>query len=291
MIIKANYPAEAPQIGKLIEVHRSRRRWKRRGKGAGSGMSSEYKAVYDEMAVKPSPADAVIQATWLDAMVAAGYYAKAELLDMFSCDTQANSLFNWKDPTGAHNPTLVNAPTFTAYSGFKGIVAGNRYGRLHFIPSTDATVIGQDNICMMVGVGDDVTEDSYDVGVTDLASNNLFIISKWGGTTAYYCANNSGLQGIANANSKKHYAISRTAGAGYDSYIQAAKSAIVRASTGLPDKELFFCCFNNGVGAPTSISTRGIRYVFLFSYLTEAEIAGVRTLTEAYLDNYGTGLI
>jgi hypothetical protein len=39
MIIKANYPAEAPQIGKLMEAHKSRRRKKRkRGGGANLGL-------------------------------------------------------------------------------------------------------------------------------------------------------------------------------------------------------------------------------------------------------------
>jgi hypothetical protein len=253
-----------------------------------AGYSPEYQLVWNSFTNKPTAADAAIQDTMLSALVAGGYYAKAELLDVFSAhsNTAGESQKNWKNP-GTFDPTLTNSPTWTIYAGFTGAVTGSKYVRLNFIPSSDGTLIGRDNICLIIGVGNDLAETLVDVGVYD-GTQSLAIISRSATGNANYNCNTATATNAANANGKKHFAVSRGLAANYDSYQNLVKTNIVRASTALVTKTLYACARNNN-GA-VAVSNRQLRYVFLFSYLTEVEVDAVIGIMETYLDNYGTGL-
>jgi len=249
-----------------------------------AGYSEEYQAVYDAFPDKPSDADAAIQATMLDALVAGGYYAKAEFIDIFSAHSNASSLFNWRNP-GTFNPSLVLAPAWVQYEGYTG-AAGN-YINLNFNCATQGTIIGQNNICLLIGVGNNVSEVRYDVGAID-AAKGLYIRSKHTTNISVFSCN-SGLVTDPNTNGKKHFGVSRTVGANFDSYQNKVRVNKAAASVGLVNMEMYACAYNNN-GVPQN-STRQLRYAMLFSYLAEAEVFAVIDIMEAYLDNYGTGLI
>lgn len=234
----------------------------------------------------PDNADALAYDTWMRAMVAGGYYAKAELLDIFSTHSQNTSKTNWKNP-GVFNPSETNAPTWTQYEGFTGESAGSKYIKLNFIPSSDGTLIGTDNICVIIGVGNDVSESLMDVGVYD-GTQSLAIISRSATNNANFNCNSATATNAANANGKKHFAVSRGVGANYDSYQNLVKTNIVRASTALVTKTLYACGRNNNGSA--AASNRQLRYVFLFSYLTEAEVNAVIGLTNTLLAAHGKNL-
>lgn len=248
--------------------------------------TEEYGAVLAAKDTPPSGMDQFNERKWLSKMIDGGYYAKAELLDMFSADTSANSLINWKSP-GTFDPELVNTPVFVPYEGFQGIPGSNSNVRLHFIPGTDATIMSQNNTCLMIGIGTDHDYSSNDVGVMD--GTRLEIMSRMVSGKAYFRANDVGANNIDDDNSIKWYVMSRGTAANFDVYMNKVKTNIVQASAVLPDLEMYAC----GVNEDGSISTnyKKIRFAFLFSYLTETEVNDVIDITEEYLLNYHTNLI
>lgn len=253
--------------------------------GPLSLMSAEYTLVHNSFTNKPSTADVTIQATMLDALVAGGYYAKAELLDVFSAhsNTAGESQKNWKNP-GTFDPTLINSPAWTVYAGFMGDVA--KGVDLNFNPTVNGTLVSQNNICAIIGVGTDLDANLSEFGAYDGAV--YFNIKGRRTNNLRTRCNDATEQTVANVSSLKHITMSRGVAANYDIYLNLVKTNIVRASTGLINKTLYACGFNNN-GALVACAKQ-LRYVFLFSYLTEAEVQGVIAIMEAYLDNYGTGL-
>jgi hypothetical protein len=218
-------------------------------------------------------------------MVTAGYYAKAEFLDIFATHSADTSLTNWKNP-GTFNPSIVSAPAFTAYEGYTGTVSGSKYINLNFNPTTNGTLVGQNNICVIFGIGNDVLENRLDFGA--LAGGVYFAGSSRYSDNFRKWVNSGTYKNTANLNGKKHYAISRGVAANFNSYINLVKTNVNDASTGLINSTLYACGYNNG-GA-IAASNRQMRYCFMFSYLTEAEVQGVIGLTNTLLTNWGTNL-
>jgi hypothetical protein len=252
-----------------------------------------YNAVFNALVIKPSSANITIQQTLINAIVTAGGYAKAEALWNLSADSQANSLFDWKNPTGTHNPTLGNTPAFTQYAGFKGN-GSNAYINFHFNPKTDCLIATLNNITVMCGIGDDVSESKQDWGAGSAATHNLLWLQSRNTSNLMVQTVNCSYVGtsvnaVANANSKKHYTSSRLDSANHLFYINKAKTSKALASTDFPDFDLYGLADNNG--SAVNNNTKTLRYLFIFSGLTDDEIGDITDAMEAYLDNYGTGLI
>lgn len=248
--------------------------------------SDPYSLVYQAMPVKPTVADGLIQQKLLNALVDGGYYAKAELIDIFATHAGGQNV-NWANP-GTFDPAPVNAPVFTAYGGYKGATTGTKYVRLNFNPTTNGTKISQNNICCIVGVGDDSAADTFDFGAASGSTTYLLLQRK--STAAQFFNNASSGVTITSTMAGGHVASSRTAGNSYKvmtNYIGEATKTT--ASNGLVDNELYVCGYNNK-GTP-NISERTIRYVMVFSALTEAEIRDVVGAMEEYLRNYSKQLI
>lgn len=251
-------------------------------------MSTEYLAVYNAFTSKPLHDDIIIQQEMLNALVDGGYFAKAELLDVFACHGNAESLFDWKTPGGTHNPELVNAPAWEEYKGFTGASTGGKCIRLRFNPSTDCVAATQNSICAIIGIMNDVAESKTDFGAGD-GTDGLFIQSRSATDTLLAGCNNGSYEQISNANSKRHIAISREGSTNYDIYVNKVKTTMTKNSSGTVNAELYACAVNdNGsIGA----SNRTLAYCFVFSGLSDAECNGVVDIMEAYLDNYSNGLI
>jgi hypothetical protein len=250
--------------------------------------TTQYQAVMDAMPTRPNDTDRILQAKLMKELVDGGYLAKAELIDIFCADTSANSLLNWRDPTGLHNPSLVNAPSFTAYEGFTGAAAGSKYVRLNFNLSTDGTIIGQDNVCAIVGYGTDVESASYDFGSLNAATSYFLLQASAGGVVNYFC--NEKTSGTnTNADGACHLSMSRSAGANYKRGLNAVLTATAVASVAVSDKELYVCAMNNNGTA--NVSNTQVRYVFIFSSLTDNEVRDVISIMEEYYDAYSKRVI
>ena len=140
-------------------------------------------------------------------------------------------------------------------------------------------------------MGNDINETQNCFGgsgtAIDLPNTSIQFSPRNGGV--FYCACNTTWTSTANANSKKHFALSKNNGANFDSYQNLVKTNIIKASAGFCHKELLICGLTLGAGI--QVSNNQLRYAFLFSYLTETEVQGIINLTEALLDTLGTGLI
>ena len=188
----------------------------------------------------------------------------------------------------AFDATVVNSPTFTALEGFTGSSSPLRHINLNFNPTANGTIISQNDICVMWGIGNDVSEAYYDIGGKDAADVFLFSRANSGGTATFRC-NDATNAGTANTNTIKHYAMSRGNALNYDSYINLVKSNKTIASTGLLNIDMGACCYNN-VGTFAGCNKQ-LRYVFIFKYLTEAQVTIVTNAVETYLDSNEKGLM
>ena len=245
--------------------------------GGGPVYCSEFQAVYNSWTTKPSDTVAGYYNTMVETIVDGDIWIKGEFFDFFSTHTNdaSEGLVNWINP-GTFNSSLLNNPTFTAYQGFLNNSTTTSRIDLNFNPSTNGIGISQNNICVIMGLGTDLDEVSY-----DLYSGATYIIrlrSRSANNTRSYI-NSSGYGTNANTNSIKHYAISRGNSANYDLYFNLTKATNTLVSTGLCNVSLY------------TGGNKQTRYVSLWSYLTEAEITIVINAIETCLDSLGTGLI
>ena len=252
---------------------------------------NEYQAVLDYWSGQgwdlPDIATTEAFNTMVETIVDGGVWAKGEFFDFFSTHNQNCAKTNWFHP-GTFNPSEVNAPAWTQYQGYTGNSATVRYLRSNFIPSVDGTLIGQNNICDIIGIGTNSISTNFDFGAISSTSRRLAFISLWNATTAYFYCNNSSVA-QANNNSKKYFAASRNNGANFDAYQNLVKTNVVKASDTLTSHEIYICGANT-TGIPY-ISERQLRFAALFSYLTETEVGIVINAIETCLDALGTGLI
>lgn len=213
---------------------------------------------------------------------------KIEFFDFFSTHNQNCSLTNWATAGATFNPTAVNNPTWAQYEGYTADIAATRYLRSNFRLGVDDTIIGVNDICGIIGIGSNVAVDSWVFGCRSNATGwfNIFLRA----ADVRYRCNDLTYVDIANANKKKHYAISRGNAGNYDSYINLTRTNNVIASTGYPApwNEIWIGASNE---AGPTYSSQQIRYAWISSYLTEAEVGTVINAIETCLDALGTGLI
>ena len=249
-------------------------------------LSAEYTDVYNAMPTKPSYVDALRQDEMLSALVNLGVYTKAELLDVFATHT-GGSLINWANP-GTFNPSLSGAPVFTQYAGYTGNSVTEACVRLNFKPATNGTLISQNNICAIIGVGNDILSGEVDFGASEPGGVNFFIQSKGGANVVNFTCNTTSQNTYANASGKKYYAMSRNNANFFNSYVNFDLTVINDVSDAFINRELVAC--GRSISINFFASDRQLRFVFLFSFLTSNEIREVMEIMEHYLDHYGTGL-
>ena len=250
--------------------------------------SDEMEDVWDAMTVKPNHATLQAMDAMMSSLIDGGYFAKAEFIDIFAVHTNANleACINWHDP-GTFNAIPDGPPAFTAYQGFTGNFAGVKFVDLNFNPVADGVAIGQDNICVVMGVGNNIQQTYRDFGASD--DTDYLTINSYDASNQFLARCNSTTTiGRSHTDGKKHFAMSRNNAANFDMYMNLTKSNKVQASTGEVNANLFCCGYNNN-GTPAA-SDRQVRYVMLFTYLTETEVYDVIGIMETYLDAIGTGL-
>ena len=163
--------------------------------------------------------------------------------------------------------------------------------RLNYNPNTNASKISQNNFCVIIGVGSDVLEEADDFGCRLAGASEFTIRSIHSDFKTYFRCSDLSASGVANTStSLKYFAMSRNSAAGFDSYQNKTKTVCNAVSTALVNGELFACGSKLG-GASYTNNTKYVRFVFIFEYLTEAEIGAIIDLTEVYLTNYGKHLI
>ena len=262
------------------------------GKGTHVNLSAEYKTVLAAMPTKPNAIDQKNQNAIVKGMVDLGVFSKAVFLDMLSTHSSDSANINWKTP-GTFNPSPVNSPAFEAYGGFTASTTGTKYLKSNFIPSEHADLIQKNNMCWIVGIGNEITEGFYDFGAANGANQISLFSRRSSGPWATYYLNGATGNNVVSDSSKGYFSASRNNTSNFkrnkntgllESYVTDDNSALP-----LLDKELYIGGRNNG-GTP-DIGNHQIRFAFLFSYLTQFEINSIVKLMETYFRKYGKGLI
>lgn len=257
--------------------------------GAGLILCQEYKTVLDAMATEPTMFDKIKQNRWVKSMVDNGLYSKAEILDLFSADTPENSLINWKNPS-QHKPTRSGNPEFRKYEGFRG--SNISAIELNYTPSINADLTGKDDICVIIGVGNDYPSNAPVFGGVGSDSSALTIIP-YHTNGNLYARCNSDINSYYSApisNSIKYFTINRNSASSFDFYLNKTKITSNVASKTIVNSELgAIGYFNQNVIAKNNFSS--LRFVFIFKSLLQSEINNVIDFTEEYLLNYHTNII
>lgn len=251
-------------------------------------LSTEYQQVYNAMTIKPSHQDAINQDNLMKALVSSGLYAKAEFIDIFATHFGGSNI-NWVNP-GTHNPIPATGIFFNAYEGYRGNKIGDKTVNLNFIPSTDSTKTSQDNVCMIIGVGEDGVDPYDDFGTYSGASiGRTNVRALHDGTNAYFRCNSSAANAIANVSGVKHYAVNRHLAASFDAHLNKTKTTITATSNGVSTVSIHACGGNEAGTIRTS--GRIVRYVARFQSLSDSEIYNFMDIVDAYLLNYKTDLL
>lgn len=247
---------------------------------------AKYEVIYNAMTIKPNYFDTKNQNEMVKSLVDAGIWAKMDYLAMFA--DHAGNLINWANP-GTHNPTKIGNPYFEKYTGYRGSI-GNLINT-NFKPALDGTLISQDNICLITGIGTDALENTYDVAAMSASNgvDKLGILTQQTDGNTYYASNVTNVTVIANNDAIKHYTLSRGSSSSYDCYFNKTKTTVASNSTGLTSLDLH-CC-GSLIGSTTKGNNKFLRYLAIFSYLTSTEIELFLDIIEEYLTEYGTNLI
>lgn len=102
------------------------------------------------MTSAPSAGHAAAINTFVNALIAAGIWAKLDYLHVYRAQDSQAACLDWKNPTGGSTASLVNSPTFTAFLGYTTNGSTSEVDT-NFNPSTTAGPSGQDSACFLVG--------------------------------------------------------------------------------------------------------------------------------------------
>lgn len=198
------------------------------------------------------------------------------------------SIHEWTGATSyVKSPQLYNIPSWEQYAGFTGSITTFSAVRLFFNPVTDGSIIGKDNICVIIGVNTEGAVNDMAFGAAS-ATDILYIRPRIVGDMCRTACNDFTVHALANTVGKRHYAISRNNSANYDKYLNLTKTNVSVASTNMVNLLLYTAGYNNG--GVISGATKQIMYTFIFSYLTEAQVTGTIDIMNTYFAHYGKQL-
>jgi len=251
-------------------------------------LDTDYLAVHTAMPTKPNATDKANQNEIIPGFKSLSVWDKCQLADIFSTHSADSSCINWKNP-GTFNPAPVNSPNFEAYGGYKGSNATTAYVRTNFNPYVNASVIAKDNLCIIIGVGEENNDGLQEFGASD-GTNIIRLVPRTNTNVWTFVLNGAAPTTIAGATSAiAHFSSSRNA----DGVVRRKNildfTTTSAVGANLVNRELYACGYN-GNGTAVGGNSR-IRYVLIFSYLTPTEINGVINIMETYLRKYNKGLI
>ena len=244
----------------------------------------EYKIVLAAMPVKPSTQDVIRQNRFMKRLVDGGYFAKAEVLDVFATH-DGGALINWKNPQ-VFKPTKIGNPVFSPYQGF----CGSAFNAINmkYRPSADASILSQNNLCVIAATGTNINGgDDCGVSASGYGGIALRSLNQSYETSAFRLNSGNQIGGLS-LSGVSYVAASRNNAANFDTYINKIRVNKSSLSLPLPNLEMYACAINES--GTTYYGNKYVRFVFVFQYLTEAEISDIIDIMEEYLTPYHTNI-
>jgi hypothetical protein len=249
---------------------------------------AEYTAVYNAQTSKAVGNDIIYQNRWIKDLKDLGILDLAKVVDNFACHNSQASLLNWKSP-GTYNPTLNNAPGFTAYTGFKPDLATSKYIKSNFTPSTNgAGFLGQDDISVLIGVSEETVGDNFDFGGPGSSSNKRLLLNSRKTAGFYTTAVNSAAADSDKGSlvSKRYLGATRNSATQAIIYRNKAGYLINSNSSALNDNAVYV-----GGAAGYGGNNAGISFLIITKALSEEQYQGMVDANERYLSHYATNII
>jgi len=241
---------------------------------------NEFRNVLKAMPITPKKLDCDIYNAWMQDFVKRGFYSKCLVADIFTVENAQNSLINWRSP-GKFNPSKIENPTFTSYQGWNGNSITGAMLNSNFNPKLNAQLISKDNICIVIGIGNDIAEDNFVFGGID-GRTNIYLNPRSSNDNIVSMLNDGTVNSNHNSLSSGHFALSRSTSQTYNQYFNKTKSIISISSIDLLNREIGIGGMINEANSHVA-SNRQIRYFMVFQGLSESEVIGVTSLMEKYL--------
>jgi hypothetical protein len=264
------------------------------------GFIPEYQDVYDKFTdegATPNAGDADAQNTFVKQGVTDEWWSDFDrLIVVASHASGVPSLIDWLHPnTVTNQASLVNAPVFTQYQGYKsdGLTS---YINLNFIPSVDGVnFLQDDNVGITytriaaIGTGNDF----------EFATNGAGAIGRFGVNVMVSQVSNSGQfynhsagitsNGSGTTTGAGMTAIDRSQAARPELYTNGTikGSTPDRASNGISAETIFGLCYNNS-GSPILFSLNQCSVFTFGKSLSAAKHLSFYNAFQALLTHYGT---
>ena len=254
-----------------------------------SGFCAEFQAVRDAyVGTIPDAIQLEAQNTMACGLVAAGVWAKLDVLFVMANGDSPNCLLNWINP-GTFTLIPVNAPTFTAWEGIQG-GGVDEYTNCPWIPSVNGVNYTANSASYGIYSRSNVDENSIDAGANSLTSDSLLWLRNAG--DASIRINSINTSAGANADSLGFYVVNKEdLTVAQDLWKNKVKIIDdTKINQGLPTVAFFIAAQNN-IGVPASFSTRQYSMFFAGAGLTQTEIENFTDIFEVYMDFLGNGVI
>ena len=254
--------------------------------------SSQFQAVYDYWTTKPSDAFAAILNKEVEDYVNSGVWDELDVYHDYAIHTNDNgeALVNWKNP-GTHDATLVNAPAFVAFEGFKGDGA-TQYIDSNYNLSTDSVNYALNSASFGFYCRTNFKAGGvYEMGARAAAGWSLFSVGASAGVGPILRLNDLTSAIAVNANAQGMWVGSRTASNVKKVYLN--KNAIINTvdiSTTIPAFDSYMLCYNNS-GVAASFSQNQLSMGFHGAGLIQQNIDDLTDIYEVKMDAIGKGVI
>ena len=252
----------------------------------GAGFGAEYQDVFDAYDTEPDFADADVDNTMVEGLVADSVWAKLDYFGVFANHiTGADSLRNWIIP--ANTATVFNAPAFGQWEGYTGNGL-NAYIDCNWNPNTDGINYTQDDASFGIYIRTDNIVNAWDCGVRNSAHWNV-IGARFVGDNAILRVNSQGNTTYNHTDSRGFWIGNRLDSTDQDLYrnkIRVADSSQI--STGIPNKDFYVLARNRDNDTPDSFSNRQASLFFAGAGITQTDIDNIYDRFQTRMTFHGT---
>ncbi|OFY64770.1 MAG: hypothetical protein A2Y71_06270 [Bacteroidetes bacterium RBG_13_42_15] len=255
------------------------------------GFVTAYQTVYDAFTTKPSVTQSRYYNRRVKQLVDGGYWARIDIFRFYAnhINSAGEAVVNWKNPA-LYAMTLFNAPTHTPDQGilFNGTT---QYGDNNWVPSVSGVNFTQNSASQILYIRTNVSANKGYGTQLNADNKDYYIYPSSFAGNAVIKTNDATNVSIANANGSGLYINTRTAAAVNKLYRNG--TAIINgttASIGVPTHSPYVGAYNDD-NVAAGFRADQVAIECWGSGFSEADVIGITTILEAWMDDLGTGVI
>lgn len=258
-----------------------------------AAFGAEYQVVYNAMTTPPPSSIASAQNAMVEALVAAGVWAKLDAMWVFAGHTNSGgeSLINWLNP-GTWDAILNGAPnpTFTALEGIKGDGV-NGYADLVMTPVDGVNFQLNSGTIGVYSRTNEAAGTAQEMGSYQTGSHISMLACRFTGDELEGVINSTAPATYAVTDSLGFNAISRRDSADLYPYKNGTEGTpTARASASVGNVPFYACAYRLG-GSASGFSSKQLSLAFVAAGLVESELDAFFNAFETYMDSNGKGVV